>query len=183
MKLRVGILDIGAAGVVLVAILLPAPSKPIRPVYGDRGAAVGAELAVAQGDHARAPRDPQALQRLVELLLQAGQRDWALRVAGDAHGHADACDKWWPALMVSVAHTERLDVKEAYEWAERALEHCRADGCPDACGGGWRGRLEIFSAQLKAGLDSGIDPRTNPTRFREAIERAVPMIRVGPRAR
>lgn len=180
MAFRVGLLDIGAAGVVLVAILLPAPTKPIHPIYEGSAAAFGPEIAVAQADVARKPGDRQALKRLVDLLVLSGQSDWALRVAGDAAVRAETCEKWWPTFLVSVAHADRLEVKPAWEWAEKALAACEAQGCT-SCGVDWRVRLQVFADKLKAGVESGIDPRENPDAFKQAVDRAVPMIRVGPK--
>lgn len=179
MTFRVGLLDIGAAGVVLVALLLPAPAKRIGPLYVGREAGLGNQLALAQADLGSDPSD-EALKRVVDLLVEAGQSDWALRIAGATWSQAATCDRSWPALMTSVVHLERLEIREAYEWAQKAQAACGEPGC-SGCGTGWEERMAIFVIQLKAGIDSGIDPKVNPTRFREAVDRAVPMIRVGPR--
>jgi hypothetical protein len=177
-KFKIGPLDYAAAGVVLVAILLPAPSKKVHPVYAGEAAARAAALASAQADLARNPKDRQALGRVADLLVANNQTDWALRVTGGAASEP-APDQWRAMLAVSGVHADRLDVKEAYDWGARALAACNAPGseCPDH----ERVRVELYVKAVKAGLDSGIDPRVDAEGFEHAVNAANPMIRIGGR--
>ena len=178
MKLRVGLLDIAGAGVVVVALLLPTPSKQVLPIYDQNSAAQPAEIASAQAALARDPKDFAALGRYVDLLAEAGQPDQALRAAGAAFAQ-ESPRKWRAAVAVASVHADLLDAKAAYEWAGKALAACDAPGAD--CPLHERVRVDLYAKALKAGIDSGIDPRLDPEGFKKAIDSATPMIRVGGR--
>jgi hypothetical protein len=175
-KWKLGLLDIAAVGVVVVAILLPTPSKKVETLYVGEWAAHQGEVVAAQADLAARPNDREALARLAQALVDTGQSDWALRVAGAAAA-APAPDQWKALLVVSTVHADRLDVKEAHEWAVKSLAACDAPGavCPDH----ERVRIDLYEKALEAGLDSGNDPRQDPDGFARAVNAATPMIRVG----
>jgi hypothetical protein len=175
---RVGILDLVAVGVTAAAVLLPSQTKAVNPLYEGDVAARQLAIAEAQADLARDPKDRTALTRLTEALTDVGQSDWALRVAGAAAAQPGA-DRWRALLVVSAAHADRLDVPEAYDWAKKALAACDAPGA--ACADHERTRIDLYVKALKAGIDSGIDPRLDPEGFAHAVNSATPMIRVGGR--
>ncbi len=178
MKLRVGLLDIAGAGVALVALILPAPAKQVFPIYDKGSPAQPAEIASAQAALSRDPADFAALARYVDLLAEAGQPDQALRAAGAAFAQ-ESPRRWRAAVAVAAVHADTLDAKAAYEWAQKALVACDAPGadCPDH----ERVRVDLYAKALKAGIDSGIDPRVDPEGFKKAIDSATPMIHVGGR--
>ena len=178
MKLRVGLLDIVGVTVALVALILPAPAKQVLPLYDPSSTARPAELAGAQAALARDPLDHVALARFVDLLAEAGQPDQALRAAGTAYA-IESPRRWRAAVAVASVHADLLDAKAAYEWAMKALAACDAPGadCPDH----ERVRVDLYAKALKAGIDSGIDPRVDPEGFKHVIDSATPMIRVGGR--
>ena len=178
MKLRWGLLDIAGIGVALVAVLLPPPSKQVFPVYDKQSAAAPTEIAAAQAALSRDPQDFAALGRYVDLLAEAGQPDQALRAAGAAFAQPGPTH-WRAAVAVASVHADLLDAKAAYEWAGKALTACDEPGadCPDH----ERVRVDLYAKALKAGIDSGIDPRVDPEGFKKAIDSATPMIRVGGR--
>jgi hypothetical protein len=175
-KLRLGLLDLSAVGVVIFAVVLPAPSRKIHPLFEGEAATRSDEIAAAQAELARSGEDRAALARLTDLLVYAGQSDWALRVTGAAHEVASPT-RWRAALSVATAHAERLDAKDAREWAAKALADCDAPGadCPDH----ERVRIDLYVKALDAGLASGIDPKVDPEGFKAAIDSATPIIRVG----
>ncbi len=178
MKLRVGLLDIAGAGVVLFVLILPAASKKVLPVYEGRQAELVPDLLAAQAAIARDQGDLIALTRYVDLLSLAGQTDQGLRAAGAAYA-APTPGRWRAALATSSVHADRLDAKEAHEWAEKALVACDAPGAD--CPTHERVRVDLYAKALKAGIDSGLDPKVDPEGFKHAIDAAIPMIRVGGR--
>jgi hypothetical protein len=78
---------------------------------------------------------------------------------------------------VSAAHADRLEIALAHEWASKAVEACEPAGadCPDY----ERARLEMYERAIAAAHESGADPRRNPRGMADAVERAVPLIRIG----
>src|SRR5688572_29499242 len=158
---KIGLVDIAAAGVALFAILLPPRTQPIDPLYVGRDAAhTQRAIAAYQADIAKRPEDAVAVQRLVETLIDAGQSDWAMRVAGAAVDRTPAVDKWRVLLSVSEVHADRLEIAKAHEWAARSVGACAENG--SSCAVHERVRLEAYEKILKAGVDSGIDPKLDP---------------------
>jgi hypothetical protein len=175
---RIGILDVTAAVVLLVAVLLPAPAHPVRPLYGRAEVGLERKLAEAQLEVAQHPGDGTAAAGLADLLVEAHQTDWALRTAGLAAGQPSP-GRWRAAVAVSAAHTDRRELGPALEWAERALTDC---ALPDAvCPEYERARLETYATALHGVHDSGVDPRLNGRGVNDAVQRAVPLIRIGGR--
>jgi hypothetical protein len=173
---RIGLLDIGAAGVLLVALLLPAPAHPVRPLYNRVQAELAPRIALAQAEVARDPSDAAAAARLADLLVEVRQTDWAVRAAAQgaaAHGP----ERWRAAVAVSAAHMDRREVGPAYEWADAAIKACDDPSaeCPDY----ERARLDMYATALKAVRESGVDAKKNGKGVAEAVERAVPLIRLG----
>ncbi|MBI4510797.1 MAG: hypothetical protein HY698_14280 [Deltaproteobacteria bacterium] len=175
MALRVGLIDIGAAGVVLVAILLPAPDQKIEQIFAAESA-LAEEIATAQADLARGPQRGATVERLAGLLVMAGQSDWAIRAAADVAARDDARDRWRASLAVSAAHVERWEISPAHEWAQKALEACNVGS--EECPVYEHVRLMTYARALEAGVRSGIDPRTDPRAFEDAVRRELPTIRV-----
>ena len=176
MKIRFGIVDISATIVVLFAILLPPPSPGLAPAYEKQRPGLEHEIAAAQAELAQHPGWGHAAQELARLLTEIRQYGWALRVAGEATQRAEPGSLWRAYLAVSSVHAERLEIKPAYEWAEKALGACAAPGAE--CAPYERVRMTVYTDALKAGLDSGIDPLLDPDGFTHAIDRAFPHTRV-----
>ena len=177
MPFRIGILDIATAIVVIVVIVLPARALQVTDAYPGDDAALR-EIALHQARLAADPGDAEAAAKLAESLTKAGQTDWAVQVAGEASQHSDLAS-WRALLAISTAHAERIEVGPAYEFARKALDACAALGIgPDGCPGPVHARLSVYTDQLQAGLESGIDPRIDPQGFQEAVLRAVIMVRV-----
>jgi hypothetical protein len=177
--MRVGLLDIVAFGALLVAIVLPSPSREVKSLYGYTSATAAvtpAQIAEAQADVARDPASGAAAARLAELLVRARQTDWAVRAAVRP-ATASAPDRWRALVALSAAHVDRLEIRPALEWAVRAVEACDADGAD--CAEHQHVRLDMYHTALRAAFDSRIDPRVNRKGFVEAAQRAVPIIRVG----
>ncbi len=166
-------IDIVAAVVVAVAVLLPAPSRKVHPFYEGKAAQMARQIAAAQSDLLRDPTDRGALERLVDALVQAGQSDWALRVAGEEAGKA-VPDQWRPTMLVSIVHADRLEPKPALEWCEKALGLCDAPGT--TCEAYEKVRLDLYCRALDAGVKSGIDPAKDPKGFDDAIQKHSPPI-------
>jgi len=175
---RVGILDIVAAGALAVALLMPGPSRPIRLLYNKDAASLTPRIAEAQARVAMDPRDGAAAAALAELLVRTRQTDWAIRAAVRAAA-TESPDAWRAMVAASAAHIDRYEIRQGLEWAEKALATCEKDGA--ACAVHERARLNLFVNALRAAFDSRIDPKRNPEGFTDAVERAVPLIRMGPR--
>lgn len=177
MALRVGLLDISALGVAVVAIILPPRAQPVDPLYAEPQ--TSRTLAALQADLVRDPKDGAAAQRLAEALSDADQSDWALRVAGQAAVNAQGAPTGWRALLaVSAIHADRLEIKDAADWAEKSLGACDAQGA--ACLPHERVRLQTYATALRTGVESGIDPRVDPRGFADAVTAKLPTVRVRP---
>jgi hypothetical protein len=179
-NLKIGIVDIVAAVIVLVVILLPTSSKKIHAFYEGKAAQQSGEIAAAQADLLRAPDDTRALERLVTALVRAGQSDWALRTAG-ARAEVDHPDRWRVAHMVSMVHFDRFEIQQASEWAEKAYDLCDREKQPKtSCKDHERFRVQLYADRLAAGLASGIDPTIDPEGFERAMQAAQPWITTRP---
>jgi hypothetical protein len=172
---RVGLLDIVAAGALIVAVVLPSPSRPIKTLYVRDAADLGPRLGEAQAEVARAPRSGTAVAGLADLLVRARQTDWAIRVA--AAFQPETADRWRAHVAASAAHVDRFEIGPGLEWAARALAACEAPGAD--CAEHERARLALYEGALRAAHESQIDPKRNPKGFVDAVDRAVPLIRIG----
>lgn len=179
--MKVGLIDIGAAGTVLVAILLPSPTRHIESVYGKRLAGVGAEIAKWQADLAREPGDGDAADKLADALLRAEQSDWAVRLAADVAMQEGSPSRWRALLAVSAAHASRLEMRPSLMWGQKAQAACAEPGA--ACPVHEKARLALYVTALQAGVDSGVDPRLDLRAFGDAVERVVPTIQWRPPVR
>jgi hypothetical protein len=168
------LLDIAALAVLVILIVLPMPSRAIDVLYVHDRAPLGPEIAEAQADLARHPDDAIAASRLSDLLVRARQTDWAVRVAARA-AQVPSPQKWRAQVAAAAAQAERVEFGPALEWAQRAMATCEEPGqdCPDF----EKARLEMYVNALRAGWDSGIDPRTNPQGFQDAVRKTAPVIR------
>lgn len=174
-----GVLDIVAAGALLVVLVLPSPSREVKALYGYTNAAAAvtpSQIAEAQAEVARDPASGAAAARLAELLVRARQTDWAVRAAVRPATH-DAADRWRALVALSAAYIDRLEIRSALEWAVRAIEACDAEGAQ--CADYQHARLDMYHQALRAAFDSHIDPKVNRKGFAEAAQKAVPIIRVG----
>jgi hypothetical protein len=175
-RARIGIADITAAVVVAVVLFLPARSSDVVAAYPDPASR---EIELAQAAVAADPADGAAVERLVDRLIVAGQLDWALRVAGAGARFETSPSHWRALLAVSSVHAERIEIPDAYQWANKAVLACDADAAD--CAPHERVRLEIYVKELAAGVDairSGIDPSADPFAFRKAIDTAYPRARL-----
>lgn len=183
-RFRMGILDVTAVVTVLIAILLPERSTFVEDGYArDVEAELPekrARVATLQGRLAEAPGDGAAADQLSQLLVDMGQHDMALRVAGAA-AQVPTPSTWRSLLAVSSVHAERIEIEDAHAYAARALEACQA---ADArCAAHEDVRLQLYFEQLEAGvaaIASGADPRVAPEEFRREMARVHPTARFRP---
>ena len=171
MQLRrfVGIVDIGIAAVILVAILLPAREMFAGAVH-PQGERAQFALALAEARARAHPDDGAAIDELARQLGSAGLKDWAAEAAVRGAAHAQASPSQWRALMAaSVAYVDLLDVRPALAYANRALTAC-AEHAP-ACPSWEQVRMSLYQQHLDAGVKAGIDPRRGPEAAR-AFRRA-----------
>jgi hypothetical protein len=175
MRFRVSILDLTAAIIVLVVIVLPERSFNISHAYAAKDGQLE-EIALYQARLAADPGDAMAAEKLADLLIEVDQEDWAVQVAGEAAIHSDTA-AWRALLAVSMAHASRFEVHDAHGFARRALEECRKVGL-DRCPGHERVRMSVYFDQLDAGVSSGIDPRIDPNGYHRAVLSRMRMIRV-----
>lgn len=181
---RIGLIDISAVLVVVVAIVLPERGATVTGGY-DRHVREGLEdkraaIAAAQSELAVSPGDGTAADRLASLLTSMGQHDMALRAAGHAAAQSGP-DAWRSHLAVSSTHAERIEIREAHRHGNLALEACRkaASHCPDY----EEVRLRLYVEQLDAGLqalEAGVDPRLEPEAFRRKMAAVHPTARFRP---
>jgi hypothetical protein len=165
--LRIGVLDIAAAAVVVIVLVLPPRESRVTAASlvldRDRREAISQHQAHLIAN----PADGAVAEELAETLTAADYSDWALRVAGEASRHEQAPSRWRALRAVSSTHAERFEIKDALRWGGEALAACEGAGA--ACPEHERVRLRIYVEELKAGVDSGIDPKADPEGFRRAI--------------
>jgi tetratricopeptide (TPR) repeat protein len=177
MKLRVGLADVCAALIVAVIVVMPSRPAKIHHAYRNPTTLEAPspdklrEIARLQAALVKEPPDASDLDALVDLLVEHGQSDDAVRIATDALARG-ATPEWQAELAMASAYTERLELDHALEWAEKA----RVQSPPEE-----RVRIGLFIAELERGLkaiDEGIDPRREPARFRDYVQDPRPPIRV-----
>jgi hypothetical protein len=174
----VGLVDLAVLVVVIAAILLP--PRPMEASDAIKGSDAE-RFAVAYAE-AQVIADPASGTRAGELadrLSDAGYRDWAIEVAVDGAERGKASPDRWRALRAaSSAYVDRLDVHPALQHIDMALSWCEEhrDACPT-----WeQARMGFYRQHLKAGIDSGIDPRKDPVGFSNAGERGLRPVRLTP---
>lgn len=172
MRWRPSIADASAAVFVLVVLLLPPRSMDVRAAYVAAKPSQLRRIAEYQGELAERPGDGAVAEKLADVLIDLGQTDWAVRVAGAAAAHAEPATAWKALLAASWAHAARLEIRDADRFAHRAVAACDRPGA--VCSAPDRVRLSMYETELDRGLSSGIDPRLEPSKFREAIERVFP---------
>ncbi len=172
--MRIGFFDLFAAVALLLALFLPMPRREARPLYFKEEQALAPKIAAAQAEVARDAKDGAAAARLADLLVEAHQSDWAIRVASLAVD-AKSPTSWRAAVAASAAYMERRDVGPATDWAARALALCDGGDCSEDD----RTRLELYAAALRSVRDSNLDVKKSSKGIDEAVNRAVPLIRLG----
>lgn len=179
MAFRMSILDISAAALVVIAILLPGRDSYVTAAYEKPQPSTLRKIAVAQARLVTAPGDGEAAEKLASALGDLGQLDWAARVGGATAAQATGGTAWRGYLAASIAHAERVDVTAAHHYAKLALDACKASAatCPDFR----RVKLEVYFSQLDRGLVSGIDPREHPAAFQREISKVFPTVNLDPK--
>jgi hypothetical protein len=178
----IGLVDLGIATVVAVAVLLPAREMYASAVIkGDDAKQL--EVALAEARTMANPGDGMAVEELGRLLDDAGQKDWAIEATVHASDRAkDSPTRWRALLAASVAYIERLDVVPGLDYANRALTACHSAqeaGDLAACPSWEEIRMTLYQKHLDAGVKSGIDPHHDPNGFRKAGESALLQIHLG----
>ncbi len=178
----IGLVDLGVATVVLVAVVLPA-----REMYaGPAQKATAPEqfaLALAEARTLEHPDDGAAIDDLSRRLSAAGFKDWAIEAA--VHGSERTLHsptRWRALLATSVAYVDHLDVVPALDYVNRALAACSDQ--PASCPSWEQIRMKLYQQNLAAGVASGIDPHRGPAAikaFRHAGESALRQIHLGGR--
>lgn len=177
----VGLADLGVVTVVAVALFLPNREMYAGPAFKGDDAKTFA-LALAEAKTIARPQDGAAIEELSRQLGEVGFKDWAIEAAliGSDRGKGSPT-RWRALLATSVAFVDRLDVKEALDYANMSLSECessRASGAAGACPSWEEVRMKLYQQHLDAGVKSGIDPRRDPMGFRRAGESALRSIRL-----
>jgi hypothetical protein len=191
MELRryVGLVDLGVATIVAVAIFLP-PREMYASAAIKGDDAQQFAVALAEARTIAKPGDGQAVEDFARKLGEAGMKDWAIEIAQHASDQAkDSPTRWRALLATSVGYVDELDVVPALDYANRALAACesaREKGDALACPSPDEVRMQLYQEHLDAGVKSGFDPKKGPAAaaaFRHAGEAALRQIRlVQPRA-
>ena len=186
MQLRryVGLVDLGIATVVAVALFLPAREMYASDaIKGDD--AQQFTVALAEARVIARPGDGLAVEDFARKLGEAGMKDWAIEASTRAAERAQGAPTRWRALLAaSVAFVDRLDVVPGLDYANRALAACESAqeaGDVAACPTWEQIRMKLYQQHLDAGVKSGIDPRRDPKGFRKAGEAALRQIHLGGR--
>ena len=181
MKRLIGIVDIGIAVVVLVALLLPPREMSAAPVLKTDDAQAFA-LALAEARTMASPADGVARADLTRRLSEARLSDWAIEDAIRGSDKAkDAPTRWRALLGASVAFVDRLDAVRGLDYANRALVACDSAhtlGTVDACPKWEEIRMQLYQEHLDAGVRSHIDPKRDPLGFRRAGEKGIRAVHI-----
>lgn len=176
----VGLVDLGVLTVIAVFAILPPRAQYTSPVVkGDEW-----KLALAEARTLAKPGDGAAVDELTHELDDAQQKDWAIDFAVLASDRAkDSPTRWRALLAASTAFVDRFDVVPGLDYANRALNACSAarDREPGACPNPDQVRMELYQANLAAGVKSGFNPRTDRLKFMKAGESALLQIHLDPR--
>lgn len=176
----VGLVDLGVLTVIAVFVVLPPRAQYTSPVVkGDEW-----KLALAEAQTMAKPGDGAAVDDLTHVLDDAQQKDWAIDFSVLASERAkDSPTRWRALLAASTAFVDRFDVVPGLDYANRALNACAAarDRDPSACPNPDQVRMELYQANLAAGVKSGFDPRTQRAKFMKAGESALLQIHLDPR--
>lgn len=168
----VGLVDLGVLTVIAVFVILPPRAQYTSPVVkGDEW-----KLALAEARTLAQPADGAAVDELTHELDDAQQKDWAIDFAVLASDRAkDSPTRWRALLAASTAFVDRFDVVPGLDYANRALNACSAarDREPGACPNPDQVRMELYQANLAAGVKSGFNPRTERLKFMKAGESAL----------
>lgn len=172
-----GFVDLAVLTVIFVAIILPA--RVMHASAAMKGAdAEHFALALAEARMVARPDDPVALADFSRRLSRAGFIDWAIENAVEGLPRTEKSPEAWRSLLaVSVAHVDRLDVRPALDYANKALAACSAAGA--SCASWELIRMKLYQEHLDAGIASGIDPRQDPKGFQRAGQSNLRMIRLG----
>ena len=178
MQLRryVGLVDLGIATIILVAVALPNREMYAQPAMKADDTAQFA-LALAEARTIARPDDGAAVEALSRRLGDAGFKDWAIDTAVAGAARAKQSPTAWRALIgASLAYVDHVDAIEALDYANQALAACTSAGqqCPS-----WEEvKIELYQQHLDAGVKSGIDPHKDPVGFRRAGEAGLRSIRL-----
>ena len=162
--------DILAVSVTIAVLVWPVPKRPLTPLYP---AALAPALAQGYQAYLAQPTDGTTVERLVTVLLESKQADFALQVAVQSARNPTPA-AWQAMRAASMVYAERLFLEPALKWAEAAISAC--DAVHTTCHPSNREHLKVYATMLMAGIDSGIHPRLEPERFREALRRAFPVV-------
>jgi hypothetical protein len=176
----VGLVDL--AVLVSLAIAVPILSSP-RPLQAsDAIKGTDAErfaLAHAEAQAIANPTSGAKLAELVDLVGQAGYKDWAIETAvAGVERASQAPDRWRVLTAASVAYVDRLDVRPALQYIDMAISACESSR--EACPSWEQVRMDFYRQHLAGGIESGIDPRKDPVGFRKAGENALRSVRLTP---
>jgi hypothetical protein len=173
------LVDIAILTVVAVALFLPAREMHAAHVIKGDDARQFA-VALAEARTIARPGDGRAVEDFTRRLDEIGAKDWAIEASVHASERAkDSPTRWRTLLAASTAFVDRLDVKEALEYANRALAACTSaqdKGDAAACPSWEEIRMELYQHHLDAGVKSGIDPHYDPAGFRRAGESSLRQI-------
>jgi hypothetical protein len=179
------VVDLGIAALIIFTFGLPPremyASAAIRGDDAEQFA-----IGLAEARTIARPADGLAVEDLGRRLGHANMKDWAVDATVRASERAkDSPTRWRALLAASVALVDKIDVKPALDYANRALSACTSAqerGELDACPKWEEIRMSIYQQSLDAGVKSGIDPRRDPAGFRKAGEKGLLQIRLGGRA-
>jgi hypothetical protein len=177
----VGLVDLGIATVVAVAVFLPAREMYASSAFkGDDTKQFA--IALAEARTMARPDDGRAVEDLARRVGEVGFKDWAVEAAVAGSERAKRSPTRWRALLAaSVADVDRLDVRPALDYVNRAIAACevaqeQSTGPRDftaACPTFEAVRMSLYQQHLDAGVKSGIDPHHDPIGFRTAGDKGL----------
>ncbi len=179
MARQFGLVDLGVTAVVAVAIFLPAREMQAQPaIKADEYA-----TALAEARTQAHPGDGVAIEEFTRKLGDADMKDWAVESAVRMADKAKDSPSGWRALIAaSVAYIEKVEAVPALQYANKAIEACKAAAQVDAaaCPNFELVRMQFYQQHLDAGVSAGIDPKVDPAGFRKAGESKLRQIYIGP---
>jgi hypothetical protein len=176
LKRVASLVDIVVAAIVVFVIVLPPRGVTTkRAAEGDDDARLA--LAFAQARVLAKPDDASLVADLSRRLGEVGFHDWSVQEPAAAAARlGEQPGRWRALLATSLAHADRLEAQDALDYTNQALAVCAHAG-DAACPPVDLVRLELYQRHLDAGVKSGIDPRKDPEKFREAGQAALRSVR------
>lgn len=165
---RPTLLGICSIAIVVLVILIPErPSLADWAIVENRG-----QLADQLRQWRKSTDDGRLARDAARGLLNNGHGEVAEGVVHTTLKRKLVRHEWAALLTLSEIDLGRNDFESAHAHSTKALKSCRKDSL---CSSAQAIRIQVFARRLRAGIDSGINPKENPNEFIKAVEKIKPL--------